>query len=272
MGFRRNLALGALLLTAFSVAPAAEAAEPALVLPTCSADVEGAAGTEVLVDPQAVVEPIVTAVQGVDAFGGTAEAIRAQWSAVPPIPAGRIGDGYLSGTRIADAAMVLLAETPAVQPILARVLPVAHATVGAVCGVVTHVEVPNEPLLPDPLPSVLPRPADPLPPQRGLPPATQQPRHAPDPRVDSAPAPGAQVPRVEEPTPQAWPWLMARRRVVGVLEPRYGDPELSSTRTELTSGPAESVPNEEPSWALFVVMALLSFAAGNWIRSPGDRA
>lgn len=263
MGLRRHLTLGALVLVAFSATPAAEATEPALVLPTCSAVVEGAAGTEVMVDPRALAEPIAGAAQGVNALGWVVEGIRAQWSAAPPIPVGTIGDGHLSGPRIADAAIARLAEVPAARTVLSGLAPVAHAALSAVCGIVTHVELPDVPHLPITAQPVLPPPADPSPPP------APQPRYVPESLADNGIGPGV-VPRAEQRAPQEWPWL-AGRRVVGDLEPRPGDPEMSVARTELTASRADSIPDEKPSWLLFAAAVLLAFAAGNSTRCWGGR-
>jgi hypothetical protein len=263
MGLRRLLTLGALVLLAFSATPAAEAAEPALVVPTCATVVEGAAGTEVMVPPQALVEPIATAVQGVEGLTGMAEAFRAQWNAAPPISVGRIGEGYLSGGRIADAATSRLAEIPVARTVLGALNPMVHATLSVVCGIATHVELPDVPRPPVAAPPVLPQPADPSPA-----PASRH-QHAPEPLVPGGIEAGA-VPPAEQRASQESPWP-AGRPVVGDLEPGSGAPEMSAGRIELAASRAGSDPDERPLWPLFAVAVLLAVAVGKWNRYWGGR-
>ncbi|MEV4729854.1 hypothetical protein [Saccharopolyspora sp. NPDC049426] len=263
MGLRRHLTSGALVLAAFSATPAAEAAEPAVVLPTCAAVVEGAPGTEVMVLPQALVEPVATAVQGVVGLPGVAEAFRAEWSAAPPISVGRIGEGYLSGGRIADAVIARLAEIPAARAVLGGLAPVVHATLSPVCGIVTHVELPDLPRLPLGPPPMPPQPAEPPPPPAAPPSQT------PKPLAGDEMGAGA-VPRAEQRAPQEWPWA-AGRRVVGDLEPGSGEPEMSAARTELTASRADSAADERPLWLFFAAVVLLAIAVGSWTRYRGGR-
>ncbi|MEB3370103.1 hypothetical protein [Saccharopolyspora mangrovi] len=241
MRLRRGLTSAALVLVAFSAAPAAEAAEPAVVVPTCAAVVEGAAGAEVMVLPQALVEPVATAVQGVVGLPGVAEAFRAEWSAAPPISVGRIGEGHLSGGRIADAAIARLAETPAVRAVLGGLAPVVHATLSPVCGIVTHVEIPDLPRLPLGPAPMPPQPAEPPPPPAA------PPSQSPEPPAVADQVEAGAVPRAEQRAPQEWPWAEGRR-VVGDLEPGSGEPEMSAARTELTASRTSSVADEGPLW------------------------
>ncbi len=265
MGLRRRLALGALVFVASSATPAAEAAEPALVIPTCAAVVEGAAGTEVVVLPQALVETVAAAVQGVDDLPGVAEVFRVEWSAAPPISVGRIGEGYLSGGRIADAAILRLAEIPAARAVLGELTPVVHATLSPMCGIATHVELPDLPRLPAGPPPLSPQPAEPPP----SPAPAASPSHVPEPLAADGIEAGA-VPRAEQRAPQEWPWA-AKRGVVGDLEPGSGEPEMSAARTELTASRADSVADERPLCLFFAVAALLAFAVGNRTRHCGGR-
>lgn len=263
MRFRRWLVLGVLVIAPAASVPlaadsatAGEAADP-VVVRSCSGIVAGEPGAEVLLDPGAVIDPILGVLDQVELLDGVVRPLRDEWLTTPAIPIGRIGDGVLAGNDIADATLARLAEIPAVRGVVDPVIPVLHATLSTVCGIVTEVVPPQlRPPASDPAPQ---QPAPPVPPEP-LPPA-------PPPAAETLPPP---------PPPGPEPATPVDDEVVGVLQPGAAGEVPVMTRAKLLAGRDAShsdaldyhpPADDRPSWVMFPAILLFASALANWMRS-----
>lgn len=274
MRIRRWLVLGALVVAPAASAPfaavpaaavevgavgvgAVEVGDP-VVLRSCSGIVTGKPGTEVLLDPAAVIDPILGVLDRVDLLDGVVRPLRDEWLTTPAIPIGRIGDGVLAGDEIADAAVARLVEFPVVRGVVERVIPVLHATLSTACGIVTEV-----------VPPQLRPPADVPVPQQPEPPEPPEPSEA----LPPAPPPAAEAP---QPPPEPEPNTPVDDEAIGVVRPGAAGTVPVMTRANLlagkemaSTGALDSRPPAEdrPSWMIFAAVLLFVLASGNWVRS-----
>jgi len=148
MRTRRYIAMGTLTLVCFAATAtgSASAADPVLAS-SCSANLRGLAGQQILLDPHAVTEPIAGALAKLDPLGVLAGPFRDAWNQLPPIPVGAIpaGDSVIAGTEIADAVVAQLRSIPVIAPALEALVPVVHASLSTACGILAHGDQPQPP-------------------------------------------------------------------------------------------------------------------------------
>jgi hypothetical protein len=118
----------------------ANAATP-IVIGSCAATVQGAAGTPVQLQPSAVLEPVVNVVKALDPLNLITPVVRSTLAALPPIPIGAIptGTGFITAGQISNAVIGQLNKIPLLGPILGGVAKGVQDTFGGMCGVTVKV-------------------------------------------------------------------------------------------------------------------------------------
>ncbi|ALG15729.1 hypothetical protein AOZ06_52665 [Kibdelosporangium phytohabitans] len=118
----------------------AVAATP-VVIGSCAATVQGAAGTPIQLKPAAVLEPVVNIVRALDPLNLITPTVRSVFAALPPIPIGAIpvGGGYITAGQIASGVIKELNKIPLVGPIIGGVAKGVQDTLAGLCGVTVQV-------------------------------------------------------------------------------------------------------------------------------------
>lgn len=161
------LALGSVLGAAPAVAQvaASEGSEAVVSAPTCTAVVTGEPGQQVVLDPRAVVEPVVDVLATLEPLlGPLVGPFEDSWMALGPIPVGTVPErqGEIPGSQIGSAVEDRLTEVPALGPVLGLVLPPVADTLTGLCGILVR-EAPPDPRPGEhtpPVSGVRPPPAD----------------------------------------------------------------------------------------------------------------
>ncbi|ONI73470.1 hypothetical protein ALI144C_43465 [Actinosynnema sp. ALI-1.44] len=118
----------------------AVAATP-VVIGSCAATVQGAAGTPIQLKPAAVLEPVVNIVKALDPLNLITPTVRSVFAALPPIPIGAIpvGGGFITAGQIANGVIKELTKIPLVGPIIGGVAKGVQDTLAGLCGVTVQI-------------------------------------------------------------------------------------------------------------------------------------
>ena len=150
MRFRRHFVAGALTVGCLSgmamSGVEAGAAEP-LVATDCTALLTGASGQQVLMQPAAVLDPVLGALRPLDPLGLLTNSVRQAWLEQAPLPLGTVssGDLLIPGTAVADATVQRLSTIPLVAPVLVPLTASVSSAVGSTCGVLVQQLRPQAP-------------------------------------------------------------------------------------------------------------------------------
>jgi hypothetical protein len=123
--------------SAVATASEADAATP-ILLGSCATSVQGTPGTPVELSPSAVVQPIVSLIDGIFILGPPLAApFKSAFDALPPIPLGTLptGSGTITGGQIANAVVAQLNKIPLLGPIIGTLVGTVQTTLAGMCSV-----------------------------------------------------------------------------------------------------------------------------------------
>lgn len=134
-------AVAVVVLTSSSLGGSTASAASPVVIGSCAATVQGAAGTPIQLQPAAVLEPVVNIVKALDPLNLITPAVRSTFAALPPIPIGAIpaGGGYITAGQIATGVIKELTKIPLLGPIIGGVAKGVQGALAGACGVTVQV-------------------------------------------------------------------------------------------------------------------------------------
>jgi hypothetical protein len=133
---RRLVLAGTFVVALAAGTPTAQAADPVL-LTGCAASAQAESGQQIVLSPDAVIEPITKVLGPLDPLGALTPPFRDLWHAQPPIVLGS-GPGVIRGAAIADAVVGRLRQVPVLAPVIDAVIAPVRSVLTMTCGVLVQ--------------------------------------------------------------------------------------------------------------------------------------